>query len=337
MLQRTTYSQSWQPDLHYGCRTIVRMLQRGWLCRVLLTGVIAAGTFARAGVPPPGLHLGVLNSLTGDVSIDGVAAGPVGAGRTVLGIGHAIKTGEGMAELLLTPGSVLRVGNHSELNLEAGGTSEIRVRLQNGESLLEVLALQIPIVLEQNGVTVTVQEPGLYDFDEKHGVTVIYRGAAQVRRNSKQIVAREGFAVKARSLRAFPSNPDPGSKLFSWSNLRSGQLSRDSAVAAQTIQRGAGTWRGPAWYWNPWSASYTFLSASGSVTGPFGWSYYSPGYAPNDIPAHRPGDSYLYGQPILPGLGPTLPVEKGSRGTVPAVPLTAPGVPQFPNSRFNPR
>jgi hypothetical protein len=266
--------------------------------------------------------------------MNGIPAGPIAAGRITLESGQAIKTGEGMAELLLTPGSFLRLGDHSELTLEAAGTSEIRVRLRTGESLLELLDLHAPIVLEQNGVTIVVRKPGLYDFDDKRGLTMIYDGEAQLSRNNKRIVARKGFAVRARSLREFPANRDPGSPLFSWSSLRSEQLSSESEASSLAYPGGAGKQHGSAWYWNPWSASYTWISSSGVVTGPFGWSYYSPGYVPNYLPVLGGGDSYSHSSPVAPGLGPMQPADPARPGAVPAVPLTAPGVPQFPNNRF---
>jgi hypothetical protein len=301
-----------------------------WLCGLIPFVTMLADPIS-PGLPWPGM----LNSLTGEARINGIAVGPVAAGRTVLEIGDAIKTGEGMAELLLTPGSFLRLGNHSDMILDAVGTSEIRVTFRKGELLLEVLDLQTPIVLEQNGATVIIGKPGLYDFDEKRGVIAIYMGEAQISRNNKQMVARRGFAVRARSLRELPATPEPASMLFSWSTLRSEQLSSESAASAQAHSDGIGKWRGPAWYRNPWSASYTWLSALGVVTGPFGWPYYSPGYVPNSIPLRLRGDSYPNGLPgVEPGPGPMPPAGPADRATVPTVPLTLPGVPQFSTSRF---
>src|SRR5579863_9427275 len=81
----------------------------GWYCRAVLVSFVTMppGILAAAAPPQPGM----LNSFTGEVWINGVAAGPTSAGRTTLEIGRSVKTGEGMAELLLTPGSFLRLGN----------------------------------------------------------------------------------------------------------------------------------------------------------------------------------------------------------------------------------
>ena len=239
-----------------------------------------------------------------------------------------------MAEILLAPGSFLRLGEQSKLTLETIGTPDVRVRLDSGEALLEVIALPVPIVVKQDGVSAVIRKPGLYEFDQKHSAMRVYAGEADLSKGGRRTIASQGISVGVRSLRKYALSPIPGDPLLSWSRIRSEQLSDESAASALAYPGGAG-WQSANWYRVPWSGSYTFLSASGTVTGPFGWPYYSPGYTPNAIPAHPPGDLYLYGPPVPanPMTAPQQPVPHGP-GTSPyTVPLTAPGVPQFPSNR----
>src|ERR1019366_4931803 len=302
-----------------------------WLFGTMLIYSVAMP--AAVITPPAPPRPGMLNSFTGEVWMNGVPAGQFSAGRATLEIGQAIKTGQGMAELLLSPGSFVRLGKQSELTLEVVSTLELRVRLGNGEALMEVLNSQTPLFLEQNGVTAVVRNPGLYDFDEKRGVMAVFAGEAQLSKGDRQIVVPKGFGVRTRSLREFQTKPRADSSVFSWSSRRSQLLSAESAASAQIYPAGTGTWHGLAWYWNPWSASYPYLSASGAVTGPFGWPYYSPSYAPNQIPARPGGDAGLYGPPVLTSPPPTVATPSGPVSVTPTVPLTAPGVPQFPNNK----
>jgi hypothetical protein len=241
-----------------------------------------------------------------------------------------------MAEILLSPGSVLRLGTASELTLETAGTPGVRARLRRGEALLEVLATSAVLTMEQNGVTAMVRNPGVYEFNQKRSVIAVYAGEARLNKDGQRLVANAGFGVGTRHFRVFQTSPDRGNALFSWSRSRSEQLSSESRSSAQE-NTGAARPRGPQWHWDPWSASYTFLSASGFVTGPFGWPYFSSGYAPDSIPVHR-GDSWLYGPPVLssPGLpgssSPEQPIDRG-KSVTPTVPLTAPGEPRFPSNR----
>jgi FecR protein len=266
------------------------------------------------------------------------AASPAGALNSFEGkvreVGRTFRTEQGMAEILLVPGSFLRLGERSRLTLEAIGTPDVRVRLENGEALLEVIALPVPIVMKQDGVSAVIRTPGLYEFDQKHSVVSVYSGEARFSKGGHQIIAIQGISVAVRSLRKYAISPIPGDPLLSWSRIRSEQLSDESAASALAYPGGAGG-HAANWYRVPWSGSYTFLSASGTVTGPFGWPYYSPGYTPNAIPTHPSGDSYLYGPPVPanPITAPQQPVSPGPGPSPYTVPLTAPGVPQFPNNR----
>ncbi len=311
----------------------------------LFPAILICSNAGAANLPSGPPQPGRLNAIVGEVSINGVPVNLVSAGGVTLEAGRVIRTGQGMAEILLNPGSLLRLGKRSEFTLETAGTSEIKAKLSSGEALVEILDAGATLIMEQNGVTAIVRNPGLYEFNEKRAMIAVYAGEARLyngearsKKDDKQLVANAGFGVWTRRFRVFRKSPDAGSTLFSWSRNRSEQLSRESRVSAQANVVGAARSRGPEWHWDPWSASYTFLSASGFVTGPFGWPYFSPGYAPDYIPVHR-GDSWLYGRPVLPssairdGSGPAQPLEPERGNVTSTVPLTAPGEPHFPNNR----
>ncbi len=307
-----------------------------------LSGLIPAilgCSIAMRAAPPSARSAGpgTLNAITGEVSINGVSVNPINAAPVTIEGRRRIRTGQGMAEILLNPGSFLRLGKAGELTLQTAETPEIEVRLRRGEALLEVLDPAPALRIEQNGVTTIVGNPGLYEFSQERSIVAVYAGEARVNKDGKQLMANAGFGVGTRRFRVFPTNPDPSNALFSWSRIRSEQLSSESLTSAQE-NTGSARVRGPQWHWDPWSASYTFLSASGFVTGPFGWPYFSSGYAPDFISVHH-GESWLYGPPVLssPGLpggsGPAQPIEPERGKATPTVPLTAPREPRFPSNR----
>ena len=277
---------------------------------------------------------GVLNAIDGDVRIDGAPALPMSAGKLVAAPGQVIETRDGMVELLLTPGSFLRLGPGSKLRLTAADAQSARAVLSKGEALLETVDLRRPgaIRIEENGANVAIGKPGLYDFNRKRNDVAVYAGSARLDKNGDDVTLERGQGAKTRNLREFQAAPDRTGSLYAWSYLRSQQLSRESAASAESYPTSR-DWSGPAWYWDPWAASYTFLSASGHINGPFGWPFYAPGHSHNYIPEHRGGDAYLYGPPV------PAPVDRGIMPSVPAtpppaatVPLTAPGVPTFPKN-----
>ena len=126
----------------------------------LIPVILGCSIAIRAAPPSAGsAQPGTLNAITGEVSINGVPVNPINAPVTIEG-GRRIRTGQGMAEILLSPGSFLRLGKASELTLETTGTREIRVQLQRGEALVEVLDAGAALTMEQNGVTAIVRNPG---------------------------------------------------------------------------------------------------------------------------------------------------------------------------------
>jgi hypothetical protein len=104
--------------------------------------------------------------------------------------------------------------------LEADGS-----RLEKGEALLELVSPEGPVTFRQDGVTATVRKPGLYGFDQKHGVMTVYSGEAQFSRDGRETLAGAGFSVGVRHLLQRPLVLTAGDPLFSWSWLRSEQLS----------------------------------------------------------------------------------------------------------------
>ncbi len=55
--------------------------------------------------------------------------------------GETLSTGRGWAELLLSPGVVLRLADRSQVRLDDGRLSDTRVTIQQGEALIEVVRL----------------------------------------------------------------------------------------------------------------------------------------------------------------------------------------------------
>ena len=241
--------------------------------------------------------------------------------------GSTLVTASGNAELLLMPGVFLRVGPSSAVTIDASVPNRVRIRLSKGECMLEAVETSQPgsIVVDEKGSGASIDEPGLYGFNSKRGAIAVYSGSAQVTRDGAQISVKKGESANVRRLRILAAAPDKATPLYAWSAERSRQLSLESAAAQG---------QGPAWAWDPWAGSYTFISASGHVDGPFGWPFYAPGHSHNYIPAHPGGDSYLYGPPLIANPGAMQPVPTPVlKNSWPTVPLTAPGVPSFHTSR----
>lgn len=101
-------------------------------------GLASMLTLAQAATPA---RPGALNYIEGEVSIDGQTVTSKDIGAAQLMQNQVLETGQGKAEVLLTPGVFLRLGDGGSLRMVSPGLSDTRVELLRGEALVEVAEL----------------------------------------------------------------------------------------------------------------------------------------------------------------------------------------------------
>lgn len=81
----------------------------------LIVGLFAAGmlTAANAAVARPGM----VNYAEGNVTLNGQVLGTKAIGSAEVEPGQVLQTGQGKAEMLLTPGAYLRIGDNSAVKM----------------------------------------------------------------------------------------------------------------------------------------------------------------------------------------------------------------------------
>lgn len=236
---------------------------------------------------PSAARPGTLNYVEGQVSMDGQSVGPEAIGTAELSPNQSLETQAGKAELLLTPGIFLRMGDNSSVTMISPRLTDTELRLDKGEANVEAAELrpQTDIVVEAGGARVRLAEAGLYGIDANNGIVRVYSGEVYVDANNREIDAKSGsqFAFNADS----PMQPEQFDQdqaqddLYQWSSLRSSYLAEANVDRAQPDQMGNSY--GDGWDWDPNYDSYTFVPADGVFYSPFGWGFYSPyyvGYAP---------------------------------------------------------
>src|SRR3569833_1960993 len=96
--------------------------------------VSASLCFAQSIAPS---RSGTVDYFQGDVSIDGLQLAAKTARFSTLKEQSVLKTGEGRAELLLTPGVILRIGENSSVRMLDSDLMHTRVQLVAGTAMLE--------------------------------------------------------------------------------------------------------------------------------------------------------------------------------------------------------
>jgi hypothetical protein len=262
-----------------------------------LWAILAAAVFTvaqGATVARPG----TVNYAEGQVTLEGRTIGAKALGSTEVAPGRVLQTERGKAELLLTPGVFLRLGDNSAVRMVSPSLTDTRVELLRGRAMLEVAQIEKENRLDilDNGTSTRLEKRGVYAFDADQPSVAVYDGKAKVQEDDHTVDVDKGKRLELQpnaelKPQKFDKNePDP---LYAWSKLRSRYLAQANQSSAQVIlTSNPGWYYGTGWYWNPWFDTWAFVPGSGLLYSPFGYGFYSPsyfGYYPPAYFYYRPG------------------------------------------------
>lgn len=265
---------------HLTLKTIGCLLGAAALCIPAMPARAADVTHQQTAYP------GTLNYIDGQASIGNQTLSSKSIGAAQLEAGQTLVTQNGKAEILLTPGVFLRIGNNSQVKMISPSLTNTDVELERGEATMEVTDLhpQNDLRVEENGASAQLAKNGFYDFDANHGQVRVLDGQATVRSGDREIKVKGGHELdlNATNLKAHGFDKkayESDNSLYNWSSLRSAYEAEANAdIAPAYVANGwyGPGWIGADWYWNPWFAGYTFLPGDGIFYSPFGWGFYSP-------------------------------------------------------------
>ena len=237
---------------------------------------------------------GMVNYVEGQASVGGQSLNANSAGKVQVQPGQMIETQNGRVEMLLSPGTLIRLDNNSAVRLDSNGLADVEVTVVRGRAMVESdqLLKDEFIGIHVGPSMVRLMKHGLYDFDATGaGMVRVFDGIVKVNAGNKDYTVRGGhdFDLNATKLKArgFDKKKYEGT-FYRWSSLRSSYLAEANADAARGFANGnygAGFYAGygypydPGWFWDPYFDAYTWLPWDGYFFSPFGWGFYSPGFA----------------------------------------------------------
>ena len=228
---------------------------------------------------------GSLNYVEGQVSVGNQTVNAKSIGSVELEPGQSLSTGAGKAELLLTPGVFFRVGDNSSARMISPNLTDTEVELVHGNATVEVTDLyrENNLRVVEDGKSTQLVKNGLYDFDADNDQVRVFDGQAMVLDGNKQVKIKAGHEVSFHDeplkTQKFDKQALESTELYRWTSLRSSYLAEANVDAARTYVVGGPGWFGYGWYWDPWFSAYTFIPGDGIFYSPFGWGFYSPGFA----------------------------------------------------------
>jgi len=269
-----------------------------WLAAALLGG-LSASAFAQNAISA---KAGLVQVADGEVFVNNVAVEYKVAQFTDLKNSDVLTTGEGRAEVLLTPGAFLRMTDGSGIRMVSTRLSDVRMEMVRGEAIVEVAEL-----LTDNSITVNIgsasfelRKGGIYRFDSTPGRIRVYQGEALATEGDKTVTVKAGheFASNGTVWALGHFDTKETDALYRWSSKRSGSISVANVSAARQAGTGygsstfgflnaglygggygygSGTYGvGGNWLFNPYFGMYTFMPFDETAWSPFGYAYYTP-------------------------------------------------------------
>jgi hypothetical protein len=255
-------------------------------------------------------HSGVVQHVEGTAYLNDNQVEPRSGEFPSIKENQVFRTTEGMAEVLLTPGVFLRLGENSSIRMVSTKLDDTRVEVLKGSAMVECedLAKDNAIMLLYKGNEMLLVKHGLFRVDADQGLFKVYDGEAIVKGESGQLTLHKGKETALNGVlmaESFDAKADDD--LYRWSDRRSGYLAKANVSSANSLIGGSsgggfggysgfgggiGGYSGfggcggglgyglgygySPWQFNPMFGMYTYVPCNGLAYSPFGYGFYSP-------------------------------------------------------------
>jgi hypothetical protein len=260
---------------------------KGWVLGLIISS---------AGWATSPAHPGTVNYIEGEASLGGRALSSASVGDVSVNAGDVMSTRNGRAEMLLTPGVFLRMGENSAVRMVSPGLTDTRVEVLHGTAMVEAnnLRKENHIRVLDERASIDLLKNGLYRVDGDRDTVAVYDGKALVSEDGRSVEVKSGHEVNLNgplhAVKFDKKDLERTDDLYQWSKVRSDYIGQANV---SIVSAGYG---GPGWYWDPWWRTWGFAPAGGLFYSPFWGSFYSPfgyGYGPY----YRP--PYVYRPPVI--------------------------------------
>jgi hypothetical protein len=243
-----------------------------------------------------------------------------------------LSTKEGRVEVLLNPGSFLRIGENSSIRLASSSLTRPSVEVLSGSAVLEVAAESKDelVTLTWKDVVLTLAKHGVFRLDTDPAALRVFDGEVSVTSPGHQVTVGKGKMLpldgKWASLKFDPEQTD---SLDRWSGRRASYLAmaNPSAAGMPGAYRNsgfdlsmAGCGRGAGlWGFNTFYGMMTYIPCNGIYNSYYGYRFYSPQtvgvlyYVPQ-----QPRPSLISGSGGGPSYATNAATSVGTSGTVAA-------------------
>ena len=227
---------------------------------------------------------GLIHYIEGQVLLDGKAVEVKYSQFPEVRDDQVLKTEEGRAEVLLTPGVILRLAENSSFRMVSNKLADTRVEALSGSLMIEHGEVnkdnQVTLVYKDR--TISFLKSGLYRLDAENGAFRVYQGEARVVSPEQSMVAKQAHEIQLEAAVLTPTKFDAkvDDEFYRWASRRAGYLAMANVSAAKSLHD-TGYYNSSVlstgmWSWNPWFGMFTYIPFGGMWYSPFGYGFYSP-------------------------------------------------------------
>jgi hypothetical protein len=240
---------------------------------------VALGGLPASGQAVISARSGVIHYVEGQVYLGDKAIEPKFGTFPDMKEKNELRTADGRAEVLLTPGVFLRVAENSSIRMITNRLIDTRLELLRGSIMVEVVELlkDNAVTLVYKDASVSPNKRGLYRLDTDPAQLRVYDGEALVESASQRITLKDGKMLSLTGVWAAAKfDNKSGDSLYRWSRRRAGYLAMANVSGAKLLNDSGRSLTSSGWLWNPYLAMFTYMPYRGVYNSPFGFQFYSP-------------------------------------------------------------
>ena len=207
-------------------------------CAFVTLAMLTALALAAAGQEVISVRSGVIHFFEGSVYLGGQPLELHPGKFQILAEGDELRTAQGRAEVLLTPGVILRIGEKSAIRMVANDLAHTQVELVAGSALVDSAepTANTSVTLIYKSWKAHLLQKGTYRIDSDPPRLWVDQGKAEVSAedSATPVFVEQGMDLPfAAALVPDESIGEPADQLSEWSKGRAESISADNAIAAQ--------------------------------------------------------------------------------------------------------
>jgi hypothetical protein len=260
-------------------------------------------------------HSGLLHYFDGSVSIDGAPVEYKVGKFSEIKENSVLKTEQGRAEVLLTPGVYLRIGENSSIKMLDNRLLSTRVQFLSGSMILEsddpTATIKDPAVtIVYKDYQIKPLKEGIVEIASDPASLKVFKGQVETSANEVKVTVHDGhMALLSAALPVEKFDEKQVDDLYLWARDRGAALSAANMASARSLSANGfspnslylgGMYPGlgfnsafnGGWYFNPAVGMYTYMPYGGTFWSPFGYGFFSPG---SIYSFYSPDGYYWYG------------------------------------------